>query len=189
MIAPGIFDGFGGTVDGEGYGFGDAVEGEVAGDLELPIGAAGDGFGDEGHGRILGDFEKILFQIFVAGFVASVDGGGVDGGVDHRFGGVGLVELHGAGHVGEFTLDFRNAKVRDFELGVGVGRIDLPVGSLREGRQQRGLNEKNEGGSEGQGKNARFEPEGHAYLRFECVRSGPHLQPKSAAKEFKVARQ
>jgi hypothetical protein len=31
LIAPRVFDGFGGAVDGEGHGFGDAVKGEVAG--------------------------------------------------------------------------------------------------------------------------------------------------------------
>src|SRR6202020_142271 len=130
LIAPGIFNGVAGTFDHEGHRFGDAVQCKVAGDLQFAVRGAGDRFRDKSHGRILGDLEKIVFQVFIARFIAGVDGGGVDGGVDHRFGEVSLVELHGAGDVGEFTLNFGNAEMTTPELGVGGSGMVFQFGVI-----------------------------------------------------------
>ncbi len=65
-------------------------------------------------------------QVFVTVFIAGVNGGGVDGGFDDRFGWISRIILNGAGGLGEGAAHSRNTHVTDGKFGITVRRIDLP---------------------------------------------------------------
>src|ERR1700722_977374 len=99
-------DGLGGAGHVESYFFGDAVDGEGAGHL--------------------GGVVAVLH--------AGVEGGDVDACGDCGFGDVLVVKLYCAGYFCEFALDVGDAEMADGELGVGVGRVELPGGGLGSSR-------------------------------------------------------
>lgn len=94
LIAPGIFDGSGRTIYIQSDFFGDAVNGQLAGDFQLVRSDLLDFTGLECDRGIMGDVEEMVAQeIFVAGGDAGIDGAYVDDHVDGRFRDVVVVEL------------------------------------------------------------------------------------------------
>src|SRR6266849_303818 len=138
LIAPGILDGSGGPIHIEHDFLAGAANGEIAGDFELAGSNLFNLFGLESHGGEVRDVEKFVApKVVVAAGLAGVHGGDVNGDVDGGFGDVLVVEHDRAVDLAERAADGGNGHVTDRKLRGGMLRIDLPLGSGRDGRKRK----------------------------------------------------
>ena len=122
LIAPRIFDRRGWSVDIENNFFGHAVNGEIAGDLQLAGSGSFDLLRLEGDRGIFLHVEVVgTAQIVVAHLDAGVHGSGVDGGLDRRLAEIGSVVLHGATYFSECTTNSRDSQMTNRERAAVCG--------------------------------------------------------------------
>jgi hypothetical protein len=125
-VPPGIFRFLRQFFHVESYLFGDAVDGQIAGDAEAVTAAGGHPLRLEANARELFDVEKIgALEVRIALLVAGADAGDLDRGFDGRGGRVRGVEVDASAHLVKLALHVGDHHVTYFELRGRVRRVNL----------------------------------------------------------------
>jgi hypothetical protein len=107
----------------------DAVDGQVAFHGQLPVPDDADAPGFEVQGRKLPHIKEVgALKVSIALFIAGVNGGSFDGGLDARVREVTFLQKQGSRNLGELAFHIGDHHVLDFELRDGVSRVDVPGG-------------------------------------------------------------